>query len=42
MFDFFNKIYIDLGKITHLSLHSLPSFIKLKNTKISLNNFYEK
>jgi len=30
----FNKIYNWLSKITHLSLHSLPSLINLKNTKI--------
>ena len=30
----FNKVYIWLSKITHLSLHSLPSLINLKNTKI--------
>ena len=38
----FNKIYNWLSKITHLSLHSLPSLINLKNTKISFNNLYEK
>ena len=32
----FNKVYIWLSKITHLSLHSLPSLINLKNTKKSL------
>ena len=32
----FNKIYIWLSKITHLSLHSLTSLINLKNTKIVL------
>ena len=32
----FNKVYIWLSKITHLSLHTLPSLINLKNTKISL------
>ena len=32
----FNKIYNWLSKITHLSLHSLPSLINLKNTKIGL------
>ena len=31
-----NKIYNWLSKITHLSLHSLPSLINLKNTKIDL------
>ena len=30
----FNKIYKWLSKITHLSLHSLPSLINLKNAKI--------
>ena len=34
----FNKIYNWLSKITHLSLHSLPSLINLKNTKIGFNN----
>jgi len=34
----FNKVYIWLSKITHLSLHSFPSLINLENTKISLNN----
>jgi len=34
----FNKIYNWLSKITHLSLHSLPSLINLKNTKKDLNN----
>ena len=34
----FKKVYIWLSKITHLSLHSLPSLINLKNTKISFNN----
>ena len=29
----FNKVYIWLSKITHLSLHSLPSLINLKNIK---------
>ena len=29
----FDKVFIWLGKITHLSLHSLPSLINLKNTK---------
>ena len=29
----FNKIYNWLSKITHLSLHSLPSLINLKNIK---------
>ena len=28
----------DRSKITHLSLHSLPSLINLKNTKIGFNN----
>ena len=30
----FNKVYIWLSKITHLSLHNLPSLINLKNAKI--------
>ncbi len=30
----FNKVYIWVSKITHFSLHSLPSLINLKNTKI--------
>jgi len=34
----FNKVYIWLSKITHLSLHSLPFLINLKNTKIVFNN----
>jgi len=34
----FNKIYNWLSKITHLSLHSLPSLIILKNTKIGFIN----
>ena len=38
----FNKIYNWLSKITHLSLHSLPSLINLKNIKISFYNFQEK
>ena len=38
----FNKIYNWLSKITHLSLHSLPSLINLKNTKIGFNNLNEK
>ena len=44
----FNKIYNWLSKITHLSLHSLPSLINLKNTKLVLiiymknYNFQEK
>ena len=29
----FNKIYIWLSKITHFSLHSLPSLFNLKNAK---------
>ena len=29
----FNKVYIWLSKITHLSLHSLSSLVNLKNTK---------
>ena len=32
----FDKIYNWLSKITHLSLHSLPSLINLKNTKMVL------
>ena len=32
----FNKLYIWLSKITHLSLHGLPSLINLKIAKISL------
>ena len=35
----FNKIYNWLSKITHLSLHSLPSLISFKNTETSFNNF---
>jgi len=31
-----------LSKITHLSLHSLPSLIILKNTKKGFNNLNEK
>ena len=31
----FDKVYIGLSKNTHLSLHSLPSLINLKNTQIS-------
>ena len=38
----FNKVYIWLGKNTHLSLHCLPSLFNLKNTKINFNNLYEK
>ena len=38
----FNKVYIWLSKITHLSLHSLPFLINLKNIKISFNNLNEK
>ena len=34
----FNKIYNWLSKITHLCLHSLPSLVNLKNTKIGFNN----
>ena len=34
----FNNIYNWLSKITHLSLHSLPSLINLKYTKIGFNN----
>ena len=37
----FNKLYIWLGKITYLSLHSLLFFLNLKNTKISFT-FYMK
>ena len=37
----FNKIYIWLSKITHLSLHSLPSLINLKNTKIIYMKNYQ-
>ena len=33
----FNKLYILLGKNTHLSLHSLLFLFNLKNTKISFN-----
>ena len=29
----FNKVYIYIGKITHLSLHSLPSLFNLKIQK---------
>jgi len=36
----FNKIYNWLSKITHLSLHSSPPLINLKNTKISFKNLY--
>ena len=32
----FYKIYDWLSKITHLSLHTLPSLLNVKNTKISL------
>ncbi len=35
-------LIIWLSKITHLSLHSLPSLINLKNTKIGFNNLNEK
>ena len=39
----FNKVYIWLGKITHLSLHSLLSLFSLKNAKyvihIHMKNF---
>ena len=35
----FNKVYIWLSKITHLSLHTFPFLINLENTKISLYNF---
>jgi len=39
----FNKIYNWISKITHLSLHSLPSLISLKNTKrvfiIAMKNY---
>ena len=38
----FNKVYIQLGKITYLPLHSLPLLLNLKNTKISFKNLYEK
>jgi len=38
----FTKIYIWLSKITHLSLHSLPSLINLKNTKIRVLSIYMK
>ena len=37
----FNKVYIWLSKITHLSLHSLPSLINLKNTKIIYMKNYQ-
>jgi len=37
----FNKVYICLSKITHLSLHSLPSLINLKNTKIIYMKNYQ-
>ena len=36
-----NKVYILLSKITHLSLHSLPSLINLKNTKIIYMKNYD-
>ena len=36
-----NKVYIWLSKITHLSLHSLPSLINLKNTKIIYMKNYQ-
>ena len=37
----FNKVYIWLSKITHLSLHNLPSLINLKNTKIFYMKNYQ-
>ena len=37
----FKKVYIWLSKITHLSLHSLPSLINLKNTKIIYMKNYQ-
>ena len=37
----FKKVYIWLSKITHLSLHSLPSLINLNNTKIIYMKNYQ-
>ena len=37
----FNKIYNWLSKITHLSLHSLPSLINLENTKLIYMKNYQ-
>ena len=33
------KVYISLGKITYLPLHSLPFLFNLKNTKYVLINY---
>ena len=38
----FNKVYNYLSKITHLSLHNLPSLINLKNAKISFKIYMKK
>jgi len=35
----FNKVYIYLGKITHLSLHSFSLLLNLKNTKYVLKTY---
>ena len=32
----FNNVYIEIGKITHLSLHTSSLLFSLKNTKIIL------